>query len=668
MKVTKKELKDMVSSLVEEADDLPFVKKQYRYTLYDGNGKFKEYLNDDELTTILYSDKIIKLDVCFVGRSDGKIIKYYFDDDKDQWIIDHRYKHFSEVPILNKKPDVDSTVEESKIKITKTVIKDMIQEVIEEQFGYYSPVLELDERTDGEPFIVYNQYTETVHSKYDNVQQAETAMYDLGEDFAIMGKDEKERFAEQIAEKFGIVEESEEKIDKASEEKTQEALGKNIKEWESKSDDDMKKSWETLFGDLKKITDKLKKTKIYDEMKTSVSLVKDFMTGDYDGISKADIAKIVAAIAYVVSPVDIIPDAIPVAGWIDDIFAIRYVIKLLKKEFDDYAKWKKDNPTEESYVDDLMEYVIVIEEKKTTKGSKKKAQKKKKARKKKFDELKGKLRKLEVTKEEAEEAVAMLKKDPKALTKAQEFLKGKKLDEQSKYAFGDPKIEALRLVEEKAINQRLAKVVLIIGLIGAVCGNIQAASAYTSIDGAAPAITYDGGDGGPDGDPFAPDGDFDMGDLADTGADSGETTNTDADADVNTDTSTGAARNAGEDKGSLSDAIRELNANAPSAEAVEDVVNDLAENMNVVDNYNYDSDAGSDSPADELEINLSKGELSDIADVLDGVEGDAAKTQKVADMIGDALDTDAAPVVSGDTEAIAKMVIAAATKIVSNLS
>ena len=46
---------------------------------------------------------------------------------------------------------------------------------------------------------------------------------------------------------------------------------------------------------------------------------------------------IVVALIYVLSPIDIIPDAIPVAGIIDDAFVIKLIYDVIQDEFE---KWK----------------------------------------------------------------------------------------------------------------------------------------------------------------------------------------------------------------------------------------------------------------------------------------------------------------------------------------
>ncbi len=48
----------------------------------------------------------------------------------------------------------------------------------------------------------------------------------------------------------------------------------------------------------------------------------------------------VGGLIYVVSPVDVIPDAIPVAGVLDDAVVIAWVIKAVRDELDAFREWE----------------------------------------------------------------------------------------------------------------------------------------------------------------------------------------------------------------------------------------------------------------------------------------------------------------------------------------
>ena len=96
-------------------NDLLIEKKQYRYTLYDyknGRPTFKEYMNDDELSPIMNSDKIRKLPSIIVVRNDGNWIHYDMVENEhgvEAWTKARKGKR-ADLPKLklNKEPDLDS--------------------------------------------------------------------------------------------------------------------------------------------------------------------------------------------------------------------------------------------------------------------------------------------------------------------------------------------------------------------------------------------------------------------------------------------------------------------------------------------------------------------------------------------------------------------------------
>ena len=77
-----------------------------------------------------------------------------------------------------------------------------------------------------------------------------------------------------------------------------------------------------------------------------ISLVRSYTKKEYTEIPIGTIIAIVSALIYFVSPVDLIPDVIPVAGHLDDAAVVGACLALVKSDLDDYKKWrdnKKDN-------------------------------------------------------------------------------------------------------------------------------------------------------------------------------------------------------------------------------------------------------------------------------------------------------------------------------------
>ena len=61
----------------------------------------------------------------------------------------------------------------------------------------------------------------------------------------------------------------------------------------------------------------------------------------YTDYSLWALTKIVAVLLYVVNPLDLIPDVIFWAGWVDDMLAVAYIISLTTDELDKFQEWEK---------------------------------------------------------------------------------------------------------------------------------------------------------------------------------------------------------------------------------------------------------------------------------------------------------------------------------------
>ena len=59
-----------------------------------------------------------------------------------------------------------------------------------------------------------------------------------------------------------------------------------------------------------------------------------YYTLQSDKISKADKAMIIGALGYMISPLDVLPDAIPIVGLTDDLAVLVYVLKKVWTEVD----------------------------------------------------------------------------------------------------------------------------------------------------------------------------------------------------------------------------------------------------------------------------------------------------------------------------------------------
>lgn len=74
-----------------------------------------------------------------------------------------------------------------------------------------------------------------------------------------------------------------------------------------------------------------------------VAMLNDYYHGRYRKLPFAVLAGSLAIVAYLVSPIDLIPDGVPVLGFIDDALIINVLLELcVDTELSRYRKWRGD--------------------------------------------------------------------------------------------------------------------------------------------------------------------------------------------------------------------------------------------------------------------------------------------------------------------------------------
>lgn len=72
-------------------------------------------------------------------------------------------------------------------------------------------------------------------------------------------------------------------------------------------------------------------------------LVRAAASGEYTGVPGTTIAAAVAVFIYFLSPIDLIPDFIPVLGLLDDVALVAWFSTTIKHELDKFAEWEKSS-------------------------------------------------------------------------------------------------------------------------------------------------------------------------------------------------------------------------------------------------------------------------------------------------------------------------------------
>ena len=79
----------------------------------------------------------------------------------------------------------------------------------------------------------------------------------------------------------------------------------------------------------------------FESFQLTWSLLQDYWEGKYTSIPWKLIASTGFAVAYLVSPLDIIPDFLPIVGFVDDATVFALVVSSFQSELNAYREWKK---------------------------------------------------------------------------------------------------------------------------------------------------------------------------------------------------------------------------------------------------------------------------------------------------------------------------------------
>lgn len=82
--------------------------------------------------------------------------------------------------------------------------------------------------------------------------------------------------------------------------------------------------------------------RLFEDFRLLVALIKDYWKGEYRDVSLGSIAVFVLSIIYILSPIDILSDFIPLLGQIDDAFILLFCVYLLEKDLKKYHDWKSN--------------------------------------------------------------------------------------------------------------------------------------------------------------------------------------------------------------------------------------------------------------------------------------------------------------------------------------
>jgi len=81
-------------------------------------------------------------------------------------------------------------------------------------------------------------------------------------------------------------------------------------------------------------------TDVVDDVRTLIRLSVAIARGYYQPASDADVVDIVATLVYIDSPIGVIPDSVPLVGFLDDVAAVGWVVRKARTEVGRFCEWE----------------------------------------------------------------------------------------------------------------------------------------------------------------------------------------------------------------------------------------------------------------------------------------------------------------------------------------
>ena len=74
-----------------------------------------------------------------------------------------------------------------------------------------------------------------------------------------------------------------------------------------------------------------------------IAMLRSYFKKEYKDIPLGTLIALVSALLYWLAPADVIPDVIPIAGYVDDATVIATCLKLINDDIKEYKVWKEKN-------------------------------------------------------------------------------------------------------------------------------------------------------------------------------------------------------------------------------------------------------------------------------------------------------------------------------------
>lgn len=87
---------------------------------------------------------------------------------------------------------------------------------------------------------------------------------------------------------------------------------------------------------------------LFDVAHTVVRLVRNYVSGSYRQIETGTIVSALGVLLYTLSPVDLVPDFVPVVGFLDDLALLSWFVEKFQGEIVRFREWEQTHASEET--------------------------------------------------------------------------------------------------------------------------------------------------------------------------------------------------------------------------------------------------------------------------------------------------------------------------------
>ena len=84
---------------------------------------------------------------------------------------------------------------------------------------------------------------------------------------------------------------------------------------------------------------------VREKLQLMIRFITAYVKGEYRDVAAKSMATVVGVLVYFVSPLDLIPDVLPILGVADDVALVVWMFNVLEKEITKFSDWEKKTKT-----------------------------------------------------------------------------------------------------------------------------------------------------------------------------------------------------------------------------------------------------------------------------------------------------------------------------------